>query len=124
MQQARHQPSGFPPIRIFGPFNRPSYTYVGPAELSLILAWPVLGAGTRGGGQRVAMSLAVRVDVSATIVAGAKLEGRPHPPAGMCETGVPLLAACRSVSEQKCRSGGRAMQGLDVPKKLLCSREV
>ena len=41
-------------------------------SLSLILAWPALGAGTRGGGQRVAISLAVWVDVAATSVAVAK----------------------------------------------------
>ena len=44
-------------------------------SLSLILAWPLLGAGTRGGDQRLAMSLAVRVDVAATMVAGARPEG-------------------------------------------------
>ena len=44
-------------------------------SLSLILAWPIMGAGTGGGDRRVAMSLAVRVDVAATMVAGAKPEG-------------------------------------------------
>lgn len=88
--------------------------------MSLILAWPIMGAGTGGGDRRVAMSLAVRVDVAATMVAGAKPEGRPHAPAGMCETVVPSLAACRSVSEHKCRSGRQAAQVLDAPKKLLC----
>lgn len=45
------------------------------ADLSLILAWPIMGAGTGGGDRRVAMSLAVRVDVAATVVAVAKPEG-------------------------------------------------
>ena len=44
-------------------------------SLSLILAWPISGAGLGGGGQRVAMSLAVQVEASATYVGGARLEG-------------------------------------------------
>ncbi|GHD02150.1 hypothetical protein GCM10019060_37250 [Novosphingobium pokkalii] len=47
-------------------------------SLSLIMAWPIMGAGHGGGGQRVAMSLAVRVDVAATMVAGAMPEGTFH----------------------------------------------
>jgi hypothetical protein len=41
--------------------------------LSFMLAWPVLGAGQSGEDQRVAMSLALHVDVSATTVVGAPL---------------------------------------------------
>jgi hypothetical protein len=44
-------------------------------SLSLILAWPVTGAGQGGGGHLGAMSLAVRVEASATIVVGARLGG-------------------------------------------------
>jgi hypothetical protein len=42
-------------------------------SLSFMLAWPVLGAGQSGEDQRVAMSLALHVDVSATTVVGAPL---------------------------------------------------
>jgi hypothetical protein len=90
--------------------------------LSFMLAWPVLGAGQSGEDQRVAMSLALHVDVSATTVVGAPLGGSPHAPAGKCETGVPSLAACRSVSELNCRTGRRAVQGVDALKKLLSWR--
>jgi hypothetical protein len=43
------------------------------SSLSLILAWPVTGAGKGGGGHLGAISLAVRVDASATYVVGARL---------------------------------------------------
>ena len=89
------------------------------ADLALISAWPLAGAGSEGGDHRVAMSLAVQVDASATLIVGASPEGRPHASALTCETGVPSLAACRTVSEHKCRPGRRAAQGLDAPKKLL-----
>jgi len=87
---------------------------------SLILTWPGSGAGTRVGDHRVAISLAVQVDASAAIAVGASSGGRPHAPATTCETGVPSLAACRPVSELKCRPGRGAAQVLDAPKKLLC----
>ncbi len=79
-----------------------------------------MGAGARGGDHRAAMSLAVQVEASTAYVVAGSLEGRPHAPARMCETGVPSLAACRPVSEHKCRVGREAAQGLDAPKKLLC----
>ena len=45
------------------------------SSLSLILAWPVSGAGKGGGGHLGAISLAVRVEASATLVVGARLGG-------------------------------------------------
>ena len=44
-------------------------------SLSLSLAWPVLGAGQSGRDQRLAISLAVQVDVAATHVVGARQGG-------------------------------------------------
>lgn len=49
--------------------------YRGRADLALISAWPVAGAGSEGGDHRVAMSLAVQVDASATLIVGASPEG-------------------------------------------------
>src|SRR5687767_13839020 len=47
------------------------------AACPLFFAWPISGAGRRGGGQRAAISLALRVDASATlVVGGARLGGR------------------------------------------------
>ena len=48
-------------------------------SLALILAWPVMGAGSGGGDHRAAISLAVQVDASATWFVGASLEGRHWP---------------------------------------------
>ena len=48
-------------------------------SLFLILAWPVTGAGSRGGDYRGAIRLAVQVDASATLLVGASLEGRHWP---------------------------------------------
>ena len=48
-------------------------------SLALILAWPVSGAGPRGGDHRVASSFAVQVDATAAFVVGASLEGRNWP---------------------------------------------
>jgi hypothetical protein len=45
-------------------------------SLALILACPVTGAGQGGGARRGAVSLAVQVDASASLVVGASLEGR------------------------------------------------
>src|SRR5690606_18227930 len=66
-------------------------SYRGGADLALISAWPLVGAGSEGGDHRVAMSLAVQVDASATLIVGASPEGRPHASALTCETGVPSL---------------------------------
>ena len=100
-------------------FFSSNFSYGIRADLALISAWPLAGAGSEGGDHRVAMSLAVQVDASATLIVGASPEGRPHASALPCETGVPSLAACRTVSEHKCWPGRRAAQGLDAPKKLL-----
>ena len=48
-------------------------------SLALIQAWPVPGAGSRGGDHRAAIRLAVQVDASATLIVGASLEGRHWP---------------------------------------------
>ena len=48
-------------------------------SLALISAWPFAGAGWEGGDHRVAMSLAVQVDASATLIVGASPEGRIWP---------------------------------------------
>ena len=48
-------------------------------SLALISAWPLAGAGSEGGDHRVAMSLAVQVDASATLIVGASPEGRIWP---------------------------------------------
>jgi len=53
--------------------------WVAVLSLSLILAWPGSGAGPRGGDHRRAMSLAVHVDASATLIVGAAMEGRHWP---------------------------------------------
>ena len=46
-------------------------------SLTLLLAWPVMGAGARGGDHRAAMSLAVQVEASTAYVVAGSLEGRP-----------------------------------------------
>ena len=38
--------------------------------VALLLAWPTLGAGDRGGGERVAHGIAWHVKASATLVVG------------------------------------------------------
>ncbi len=45
--------------------------------LSLMLAWPLVGAGQGGGDQRRAFGLSLRVDVAVTNVADDQLEA-PH----------------------------------------------
>jgi len=47
--------------------------------LALISAWPLGGAGSEGGDHHVAISLAVQVDASATLIVGASPEGRIWP---------------------------------------------
>src|SRR5579872_7325239 len=72
--------------------------------------------------QRGADGIAWQVEASATLVVGQRPAGRPHAPAEMCEIGIPHDAACQTVSEHKSRPERSAAQGLDAPKKLLCSR--
>ena len=43
--------------------------------LSLMLAWPLVGAGPGGGDQRRAFGLSLQVDVAVTKVADDQLEG-------------------------------------------------
>ena len=88
----------------------------------LLLAWPTLGAGDRGGGERVAHGIAWHVKASATLVVGPARAVRPHAPARTCEVGVPLIAACQTASEHKSRPERSAAQGLDAAKKLLSWR--
>jgi hypothetical protein len=38
--------------------------------LALILAWPIMGAGQSGGGEREALRFAWQVEASATVVVG------------------------------------------------------
>ena len=45
------------------------------ADLFLLIAGPMFGAGIEGGGQRLAMSLALRFEAEATLLADAKSEG-------------------------------------------------
>jgi hypothetical protein len=45
-------------------------------SLTLLLSWPLVGAGQGGGGSRAALSLAWRVEGKATLVVEPRLRGR------------------------------------------------